>query len=132
MSQVGGFGNYSPNQFLFLSGSSLKKEDNHLFEESAIEITKDSNEDTVDFSSINFTEKFDESLLFDNTEFLQNNPFEKIENEADALVSYFSSMLTNILSIFSKDDKEHFSIQSDTTTINESKYETDEETSLST
>ena len=117
MSQVSGFGNYSKNQFLFLSGNStnLKKEDNP---QSSFDLKQGFNEDAVEFSSsVSFnveeqnlvseekidinSEKFDvvenidfsskffiDETSFDKEVFLKNNPFLQTEQEEDSIEKF--------------------------------------------
>lgn len=117
MSQVSGFGNYSRNQFLFLSssGSNLKKEDNKNFEKTLIDFQRDV-EDSLelnvdvslsDLESKNLVEEvsndnskldtedadnifFSEDIVYDEKLLMENNPFIQVEVNSHEVENAFN------------------------------------------
>lgn len=120
MTQVGNFGNYSQNQFLFLSGggSNLKKENNQNIRETILGRNIESTDDITEFSTKNsssLTDLSDDSLSFDEETFLKNNPFAELVEDKDSITSSFSKMFSNILSVFSRQNDKQIPVLVDGT-----------------
>lgn len=132
MTQVGGFGNYSQNQFLFLSGSgsNLRKENNQNIEHSNSGINTETNDDITEFSinaSTNLVNTLDDTIVFDENTFLRNNPFAELIEDDETVTSSFSKMFSNIISVFSKQNEQQIITPTDENTVENINLEENEE-----
>ena len=132
MTQVGGFGNYSQNQFLFLSGSgsNLRKENNQNIEHPNSGINIETNDDITEFSmnaSTNLVDTADDTIVFTEKTFLKNNPFAELIEDDDTVTSSFSKMFSNIISVFSKKSDQQIIPPTDENTLENINLEENEE-----